>query len=95
MTATVRLPRMLSETVKTDVTHDVVGTTVEEALTDLFARVPGLRHHICEETGAIRPHVSVFVDGVQADPDTRLREGSEVRVLHAVSGGSLPVDPDH
>lgn len=88
MTATVRLPRMLSETVKTDVVHDVVGATVEEALTDLFAKVPGLRHHICEETGAIRPHVSVFVDGFQADLGTGLAEGSEVRVLHAVSGGS-------
>lgn len=88
MTATVRLPRMLSETVKTDVTHDVVGATVEEALTDLFAKVPGLRHHICEETGAIRPHVSVFVDGLQADLGTGLAEGSEVRILHAVSGGS-------
>lgn len=90
MTARVRLPRMLSETVRTDAIHDVVGTTVEEALTDLFAKVPGLRHHICEETGAIRPHVSVFVDGLQADPGTPLRDGSEVRVLHAVSGGSPP-----
>lgn len=90
MTATVRLPRMLSETVKTDVVHDVAGATVEEALTDLFAKVPGLRHHICEETGAIRPHVSVFVDGFQADLGTGLADGSEVRVLHAVSGGSPP-----
>lgn len=87
MIATVRLPRMLSETVKTDATHDVVGATVEEALTDLFTKVPGLRHHICEETGAIRPHVSVFVDGLQAELGTGLAEGSEIRVLHAVSGG--------
>ncbi|MFP4553071.1 MAG: MoaD/ThiS family protein [Actinomycetota bacterium] len=90
MTATVRLPRMLSETVQSDLTHDVVGATVEEALTDLFAKVPGLRHHIRDETGAIRPHVSVFVDGLQADNGTPLREGSEIRVLHAVSGGSPP-----
>lgn len=90
MTAVVRLPRMLSETVKTDLTHEVVGATVEEALMDLFANVPGLRNHICEESGAIRPHVSVFVDGVQADDGTRLADGSEIRVLHAVSGGSPP-----
>ena len=88
MTATVRLPRMLSETVQTDLIHEVAGTTVEEALEDLFANVPGLRHHICEESGAIRPHVSGFVDGLQAEVGTRLRDGSELRVLHAVSGGS-------
>lgn len=88
MTASVRLPRMLTETVKTDATHEVDGTTVEGALADLFARVPGLRNHIVDETGSVRPHVSVFVDGVQADLDTALPQGSEIRVLHAVSGGS-------
>lgn len=88
MTARVRLPRMLSETVKTEASHEVVGVTVNEALADLFIRVPGLRNHIVDEAGSVRPHVSVFVDGVQADLDTPLQEGSEIRVLHAVSGGS-------
>lgn len=88
MTASVRLPRMLSETVKTASTHMVDGSTVSEALNDLFAHVPGLRFHIVDETGAVRPHVSVFVDGSQADLDTELGENSYIRVLHAVSGGS-------
>lgn len=88
MTISVRIPRMLSETVRTEASHSVSGSTVAEALERLFIRVPGLRNHILDEGGLIRRHVSVFVDGVQADLDTRLGDDSEIRVLHAVSGGS-------
>ena len=87
MTASVTLPRMLSETVNTEPVHDVEGATVAEALDNLFARLPGLRGHILEETGAVRSHVSVFVDGEQADLSTQVGDGSELRILHAVSGG--------
>jgi len=87
MTASIKLPRMLWETVDTESVHEVEGATVAEALDDLFGRVPGLRGHIVEETGAVRPHVSVFVDGLQADLDTAVGNGSELRILHAVSGG--------
>jgi sulfur-carrier protein len=89
MTASIRLPRMLAETMRVDTNHQVDGSTVDEALGDLFRKVPGLRHHILDEFGAIRPHVSVFVDGDQASLGTRIRPGSDVRVLHAVSGGAL------
>lgn len=87
MRASIKLPRMLWETVNTEPAHEVEGATVAEALDDLFVRVPGLRGHIVEETGVVRPHVSIFVDGHQADLDTRVGDGSELRVLHAVSGG--------
>jgi sulfur-carrier protein len=87
MTVSLKLPRILSETVNIEAVHDVEGTTVAEALDDLFARLPGLRGHIVEETGSVRPHVSVFVDGEQADLDTQVGDGSELRILHAVSGG--------
>ncbi len=88
MNARMRLPRMLSETVGTEPAHDVTGDTVRAALASLFEQVPGLRNHIVDESGSVRPHVSVFVDGYQADLDTGVAEGSEIRVLHAVSGGS-------
>lgn len=78
---------MLWETVNTEPVHEVGGATVAAALDELFAQVPGLRGHIVEESGAVRPHVSVFVDGLQADLDTQVGDGSELRILHAVSGG--------
>jgi molybdopterin converting factor small subunit len=87
MTARLRLPRLLSETVAVAPEHQVEGTNVSEVLDDLFSSAPGLRNHIVDETGRIRPHVSVFVDGVQAGLDTEVGDGSELRVLNAVSGG--------
>lgn len=81
------LPRILSETAGVIPSHDVEGTTVRETLESLFSTSPGLRNHILDESAQVRPHVSVFVDGVQADLDTAVTPTSEVRVLHAVSGG--------
>jgi len=83
----VKLPRMLSETVNVGQSHSVAGDSVASALEDLFVRVPGLRNHVLDDSGEIRPHVSVFVDGAQADMGTDLRDDSELRILHAVSGG--------
>lgn len=85
--STLRLPRLLSETVRVEPVHDVSGATVQDALDDLLARVPGLRSHILDEKAAIRPHVSVFVDGEQAELATEVAPSSEIRVLNAVSGG--------
>lgn len=87
MTAKLRLPRMLSHSVRSGLDQQVAGETVREAISALFAKEPGLRTHLVDEQGEIRPHVSVFVDGVQASMDTPVRPGADIRVLHAVSGG--------
>lgn len=78
---------MLAETANCDPSHAVEGATVRAALDDLFSGVPVLHHHVLDETGSIRPHVSVFVDGHQADLETSVADGSDIRILHAVSGG--------
>lgn len=87
MTATLRITRMLAETANTPVAHRVTGSSVTEVLGALFTAEPGLRGHILDETGAIRPHVAVFVDGTQAKLDTAVSDNADVYVLHAVSGG--------
>jgi hypothetical protein len=78
---------MLSQAVNTALRHYVEGATVEEALDCLFRAAPGLENHIVDETGGIRPHVSVFVDGNQAGLSTPVGRDADIRVLHAVSGG--------
>lgn len=65
--------------------------TVRTALENLARSESTLYRNICDETGAVRRHLNVFVntenvrdlDGV----DTRLRAGDEVTILPAVSGG--------
>lgn len=84
------LPRLLRPVVGPETSLDVAGTTVGEVVDALLARHPGLRPHLFDETGRLRPHVLCFVDGRAtrlddvADP---VAPGSEVRFLQAVSGG--------
>jgi molybdopterin synthase sulfur carrier subunit len=87
MTATLRLPRFLSEVANTDRDQIVEGDSVEMVLSDLFARAPGLRPHLLDEKGQIRDHVSVFVNQEQADLATPVADGARIQVLQAVSGG--------
>ena len=71
--------------------RDVAGETVGEALAAVFADNPRLRHYLLDERGAVRQHVTIFVD----DSPTRDRitlsdkveADSEIFVLQALSGG--------
>ena len=87
MSVTVKLPRVLTHAVTTGARHQVEGGTLGEVLESLFATEPGLRNHLLDESGAIRPHVLIFVDAVRADLGTPVRPDSHVQVLQAVSGG--------
>ncbi|MGA7227727.1 MAG: MoaD/ThiS family protein [Acidimicrobiia bacterium] len=85
--AVLKLPRLLEGSVSGGLRHDVPAGTLEQALNDLFTREPGLRNHILDESGAIRPHVILFVDGNRARLDTEVPEHGAIQVLQAVSGG--------
>lgn len=65
--------------------------TVRAALEALERSQPALYRNVCDETGAVRRHLNIFVntthvrdlDGI----DTALAAGDEVTILQAVSGG--------
>ena len=65
--------------------------TVRAALADLERLYPALYSSVCDETGAVRRHVNLFVntshmrdrDGL----DTALSPGDDITILPAVSGG--------
>jgi molybdopterin synthase sulfur carrier subunit len=65
--------------------------TVRAMLGDLERTQAALYRNICDETGAVRRHLNIFVnadntrdlDGV----DTMLKPGDEVTIVPAVSGG--------
>lgn len=92
MNVTLHLPRVLTDVVGCPSVHTLEGGDVASVIADLLDREPGLRSHIVQENGDIRPHVSVFVDGDLADMRTEVREGSQVRILNAVSGGSVRME---
>jgi molybdopterin converting factor small subunit len=65
---------------------------VRGALEALFLVHPGLKDRITNETGEVRVHVNVFVDGeairFTGGLSTPLRERAELHVIPAVSGGA-------
>jgi len=67
------------------------GATVREVLDGVFAENPRLRGYVVDERGALRKHMSVFVDGRQLADRERLSDpvepGSEIYVMQALSGG--------
>jgi molybdopterin converting factor small subunit len=65
--------------------------TVRAALDALSQRWPALGRRLCDDTGAVRRHVNLFVDGddvrTRQRVQTPLREGSVLHVLPSVAGG--------
>ncbi len=66
----------------------VEGATVNEVITALDARYPGLRARLCDEEG-VRPHIAVAIDGVITRKGARhkLESPSEIHFVPAMSGG--------
>ena len=69
----------------------LTATSVRAALEELERSYPSLYGRICDETGAVRRHVNVFVNVVHIRDreglDTRLVPGDVLTILPAVSGG--------
>ena len=65
--------------------------SVRTALEELERRYPALHRGICDETGAVRRHIGVFVNNSHVRDrdglDTPLLPGDAVIILPAVSGG--------
>lgn len=74
---------------------DGTAGSLSQALTLLWAECPPLRDRVLTELGEVRPHVNIFVDGENTRHtgglDTPVRDGAEVMLLPAISGG----DRDH
>ena len=67
------------------------GATVGEVLEHVFADVARLRGYVVDETGALRKHMSIFVDGELISDRRSLGDAvgpdSEIYVMQALSGG--------
>jgi molybdopterin converting factor small subunit len=91
MTITIHIPRPLRPECNGAAELHIPAASVQEALTGLEQNHPQLYRSICDETGAVRRHVNLFVnndhirdrDGLE----TSLAAGDAVHILPAVSGG--------
>ena len=95
MKVSVRIPAVLRElsggqaVVEVELPGD--ESTVAEVFSRLAAEHSGVRDRALDEHGAIRLHVNVFVNSESvkdaAGEATPLKDGDEVWILAAVSGG--------
>ena len=89
--STVRIPPVLRENTGGSRTVTVAGTTVNEALDDLFGKHPGLRDRVTQD-GKLSSFINVYVN----DRDVRYRDGLTTEVgpadtiilLPAMAGGA-------
>jgi len=91
MTVTVRIPAPLRKLTGGNSDVPAQGANVTALIDDLEGNHPGLKARLCDDAGAIRPFVNIylndedirFLDG----PDTALTEGDLVSIVPAIAGG--------
>lgn len=71
------------------VTLDVSGATLAAVLEQVFIRYPNLRGYVLDEQGAIRHHLTLFIDGNALRDKAQLTQAvrAELYVMQALSGG--------
>ena len=91
MTITVEIPGQLRTYCDGASRLTLAAPTVRAALGELERMHPTLHAHICDETGAVRRHINVFVNESHmrelSGLDTALTQGDILTILPAVSGG--------
>jgi molybdopterin synthase sulfur carrier subunit len=87
----VRIPTPLRKYTGGAEAVDADGATVAALVSDLDKRHPGIKERICDESGAVRRFVNIFVNGEDIrflqNLDTALKAGDEVSVVPAIAGG--------
>jgi sulfur-carrier protein len=67
------------------------GDSLLDVLESVFERLPTLRGYVLDDSGAVRHHVAIFVDGQahvdKRDLDIPLARDAEVYLMQALSGG--------
>jgi len=70
---------------------EIPAASVRIALQQIAGRYPELHRNVCDETGAVRRHVNLFVNSSNVRDlnglDSTLTPGDVVMILPAVSGG--------
>ena len=85
------VPELLRQYCGNARTLDISAPTVRVALEELEREYPALYVNVCDETGAIRRHINIFVNDDHIRDlnslDSTLTAGDAVIILPAVSGG--------
>jgi molybdopterin converting factor small subunit len=91
MSVSIHLASMLRAESGGEADVELTAATVREALDQLEQTRPAVYRCVCDETGAVRPHIHLFVNStlvlVPGGFDMALDSGDVLSIMTAVSGG--------
>ncbi|MBI1246889.1 molybdopterin synthase sulfur carrier subunit [bacterium] len=91
MAISVQIPTSLRAECQGSSHVEISATTISEVLSQLQAEHPQLFRCICDETGAVRRHINLFVNDAlihrQNGLGTKLNPKDTLFIMTAVSGG--------
>lgn len=87
----VRIPTPLRKLTNELEVVSASGSTIAEVFNSLDQAFPGLKERICDESGAVRRFVNVYVNDEDIrglnDQDTPVKESDDISILPAIAGG--------
>ena len=88
---TIILPQMLRSTTGNHNIVTVSGSTIRGLIDALDHDYPGIKFHLCYETGELRTFVNLFLNGKNIrylqGLDTPIQENATIHILPSVAGG--------
>lgn len=90
-TTTIILPQALNATTGNRRVVRVAGSTIRALIDALDHDYPGIKFHLCYETGELRSFVNLFLNGKNIrylqQLETPIHENATVHILPSVAGG--------
>jgi len=91
MPVTVRIPTPLRKLTDNQAEVVIEAGTVAELVDNLDSAYRGIGEKLCDENGAIRRYVNVYVNDEDVrflkGSDTRLSDGDSISIVPAIAGG--------
>jgi len=70
---------------------EATGANVGELIDDLDRSFPGIKERLCDDTGAVRRFVNIFINDEDIrfleDKSTAVKAGDEISIVPAIAGG--------
>ena len=91
MSVRVRVPTPLRKFTQGADEVNAQGSNVKALVEDLERNYPGIKERICDESGAVRRFVNIFLKDEDIrflqNLETTLKEGDNISIVPAIAGG--------
>lgn len=91
MAVVVRIPTPLQKFTKNRSEVHVAGGKVSDVIDQLEADHPGIRNSLCDDSGALRKFINLYVNDedirFMEGENTAVEDGDELAIIPAIAGG--------